>query len=64
MTKLDNHKNGDLNFLHLSEVLHHMEGTVDVAYDWLAGPALSKKQRTEHRLAESESIRRVGTMGL
>ena len=64
MTKLHNHKNGHLDFLRLSEVLHHMEGTVVVAYDWLAGPALTEKQRTEHRLAENEPIRRVGTMGL
>ena len=64
MTKLNNHKNGHPNFLHMSEVLHHMEGTVAAAYDWLAGPALTEKQRTEHKLAESEPIRRVGTMGL
>jgi len=25
---------------------------------------LTEKQRTEHKLAESEPIRRVGTMGL
>ena len=50
--------------MRLSEMLHHMEGTVVAAYDWLAGPALTEKQRTEHKLAESEPIRRVGTMGL
>ncbi len=50
--------------MRLSEMLHHMEGTVVAAYDWLAGPALTEKQRKEHKLAESEPIRRVGTMVL
>ena len=59
MAKTNNHKNGHPNFLHLSEVLHHMEEGVVAAYDWLSGPAMSERQRTEHKLAETESLRRV-----
>ena len=59
MAKTNNHKNGHPNFLHLSEVLHHMEEGVVAAYDWLSGPAMSERQRTEHKLAETESLRHV-----
>ena len=51
------------NFLHLGGMLHHMEGSFAAAYDWLSGPAMSKKDRTEHKLAESEPVRRVGPLG-
>ena len=64
MTKLNRHTNGHPNFLHLGEMLHHVEDGVVAAYDWLSGPAMTEKQRTEHKLAETESIRRTGSMGL
>ena len=51
------------NFLHLGAMLHHMEGSFAAAYDWLSGPAMSKKDRMEHKLAESEPVRRVGPWG-
>ena len=60
MAKINKHKNGHPNFLHLGEVLHHMEDGVVAAYDWLSGPAMSEKQRTEHKLVESEPIRLTG----
>ena len=60
MAKINKHKNGHPNFLHLGEVLHHMEDGVVAAYDWLSGPAMSEKQRTEHKMAESEPVRRAG----
>ena len=63
MAKLHRNKSGHPNFLHLNEMLHHVEDGVAHAYDWLAGPATSEKQRTEHKLAETESIRRIGPMG-
>ncbi len=40
MVKLKKNKAGHPNFLHLNEVLHHMEDGVVNAYDWLAGPVL------------------------
>ena len=61
MAKMNTNKNGHPNFLHLSEVLHHMEEGVVAAYDWLSGPPMSEKQRTEHKLAESAPLRsRIG----
>ncbi|MCH8987622.1 MAG: hypothetical protein IIA92_02315 [Chloroflexi bacterium] len=59
MAKTNNHKNGHPNFLHLSEVLHHVEEGVVAAYDWLSGPPMSEKQRTEQRLAETAPLRRT-----
>ena len=59
MTKA-NKNQGHPNFLHLGEVIHHMEDGVVAAYDWLTGSAMTEKQRVEHKLAETESIRRVG----
>jgi hypothetical protein len=41
-------------------VLHHMEDSVVHAYDWLAGPATTAKERSEHKLAETKPIRRMG----
>jgi len=63
MAKANKHKQGHPNFLHLGEVLHHMEGSFVAAYDWLSGPAMSEKERMEHQLAESEPVRRVGPLG-
>ena len=62
MAKTNKHNSGHPNFLHLGEVLHHMEDGVVAAYDWLTGPAMTEKQRSEHKLAETESIRRAGPM--
>ena len=59
MAKSNNHKNGHPNFLHLGEVLHHMEYGIVAAYDWLSGPPMSEKQRTEQRLAETAPLRRT-----
>ena len=64
MAKANNHKNGHPNFWHIGEMLHQVEDGVVAAYDWLSGPAMTEKQRTEHRLAETESIRRIGPMSL
>ena len=63
MVKANKHRHGNPNFLHLGEVLHHMEGRLVAAYDWLSGPAMSKKEEMEHKLAESEPVRRVGPWG-
>jgi hypothetical protein len=40
-----------------------MEDGVIAAYDWLSGPATTEKQRVEHKLAETEPIRRTGPLG-
>jgi len=64
MAKLNRHKNGHPNFLHLGEMLHHMEDGVVAAYDWLSGRAMTERQRVEHKLAETEPIRRNGPMNL
>lgn len=63
MAKMNSNKNGHQGFLHLGEVLHHMEHGVVAAYDWLSGPPLSEKERAEHKLIESEPIRRAGPFG-
>ncbi len=60
MVKPKKNKAGHPNFLYLNEVLHHMEDGVVHAYDWLAGPATTAKGRFEHKLAETEPIRRMG----
>ena len=64
MAKLNRHKNGHPNFLHLGEMLHTVEDGMVAAYDWSSGPAMTEKQRVEHKLAETEPIRRTGPMGL
>lgn len=63
MAKSNKHGNGHPNFLHLGEVLHHMEHGIVAAYDWLSGPPMSEKERNEHKLAESDSVRRTGPFG-
>ena len=60
MAKINKHGNGHPNFLHLGEVLHHMEHGIVAAYDWMSGPPMTERQRVEQRLHESESIRRAG----
>ncbi len=64
MAKINRQKTGHPNFLHLSEVLHHMEDGVVAAYDWLSGPPMSEKERVQQKLAETEAIRRAGGQGL
>ena len=63
MTKGNKQRHGYQNFLHLGDMLHHMEGGFVAACDWLSGPAMSKKDRVEHKLAESEPVRRAGHWG-
>ena len=57
MAKMNRHKNEHPNFLHLGEVLHHMEHGIVAAYDWLSGPAMSEKERNQHKLHENVAIR-------
>ena len=63
MVKANKYRHGHPNFLHLGEVLHHMEDSFIAAYDWLSGPAMSEKERVERKLAESAPGRRVGPWG-
>ena len=63
MAKINEHKHGHPNFLHLGDLLHHMEDDVFAAYDWLSGPPMSEKQRTEQKLAETDGIRRAAEYG-
>ena len=64
MAKMNTTKNGHPNFLHLNDVLHYVEDGVVAAYDWLSGPAMTEKQRVEHKLIETDPIRRTGGFGL
>ncbi len=64
MAKVNRHKNGHPNFLHMGSVIHHMEDGVVAAYDWLSGPPMSEQERVQHRLVETESLRRNGGFGL
>lgn len=64
MAKMNLQKSGHPNFLHLSEVLHHVEDGVVAAYDWLSGPPMSDQERVQHKLAETESLRRTSGFGL
>ncbi|HAA95441.1 MAG: hypothetical protein FI717_03000 [SAR202 cluster bacterium] len=63
MAKINKSKNEHHNLHFLGEVIHHMEHGVVAAYDWLSGPAMSEKERVEHKLAETEAIRRSGSFG-
>lgn len=64
MAKTNRNKNGHQNVLHLGEVLHHMEHGIVAAYDWLSGPPMSEKERTQHKLDETEPIRNARTYGI
>ena len=64
MAKVNKHKNGHPNFLHLGAVIHNMEDGVVAAYDWLSGPPTSEQDRIQHKLAETKSIRRTSGYGL
>ena len=57
MAKINRHKNEHPNFLHLGEVLHHMEHGIVAAYDWLCGPAMSEKERNQHKMQEDVAMR-------
>ncbi|MDA0264783.1 MAG: hypothetical protein O3A93_11340 [Chloroflexi bacterium] len=63
MEKVHKNNNGHSNIRHLGEVIHHMEEGIVAAYDWLSGPAMTEKQRTEQKLVESEPVRRTGPLG-
>ena len=41
-----------------SRFIHKMEAGVMAAYDWVSGPAMTELERTQHRLEETEPIRR------
>lgn len=41
-----------------SRFVHLMEAGVLAVYDWVSGPAMTEQERTQHRLAETEPIRR------
>ncbi len=41
-----------------SRFIHLMEIGALAAYNWISGPAMTEQERTQHRLAETEPIRR------
>lgn len=41
-----------------SRFIHRMEAGVLAVYDWVSGPAMTEQERIQHRLAETEAIRR------
>ena len=41
-----------------SRFIHKLETGVVAVYDWVSGPAMTEQERTQHRMAESEPIRR------
>ena len=41
-----------------SRFVHKMEAGVAAAYNWVSGPAMTEQERTQHRLQETEPIRR------
>ena len=41
-----------------SRFIHRLETGVLTVYDWVSGPAMTEQERTQHRLAETEPIRR------
>ena len=41
-----------------SRFIHLMEAGVLAVYDWMSGPAMTEQERTQHRLAETEPLRR------
>ena len=41
-----------------SRFIHLMESGALAAYNWISGPAMTEQERTQHRLAETEPIRR------
>ena len=41
-----------------SRFIHRLETGALTVYDWVSGPAMTEQERTQHRLAETEPIRR------
>ena len=41
-----------------SRFIHRLETGVLAVYDWVSGPAMTEQERTQHRLAETEHLRR------
>ena len=41
-----------------SRFFHKMEAGVAAVYDWMSGPAMTERERMQHRLQETEPIRR------
>ena len=41
-----------------SRFIHRMEAGALAVYNWVSGPAMTEQQRTQHRLYETEPIRR------
>ncbi len=43
-----------------SRFIHRMEVGVMAVYGWVSGPGMTEQERTQLRLAETDSIRRYG----
>lgn len=41
-----------------SRFIHRLETGVMAVYGWVSGPPMTEQERTQHRLAETEPIRR------
>ena len=41
-----------------SRFVHKMEAGLMAAYDWVSGPAMTEQDRAQHRLVETEPLRR------
>ena len=41
-----------------SRFVHLMEAGVLSVYDWVSGPPMTEQERAQHKLAETEPIRR------
>ena len=41
-----------------SRFIHRMETGMVSAYEWISGPAMSEQDRNQHKLVETEHIRR------
>ena len=41
-----------------SRFFHKVESGVAAVYDWMSGPAMTEQERMQHRLQETEAIRR------
>ena len=41
-----------------SRFIHKMEAGAAAVYNWVSGPAMTEQERAQHRLMETEAIRR------
>ena len=41
-----------------SRFIHRMESSMVAVYDWVSGPPMSEQDRNQHKLLETEHIRR------